>query len=732
MNMKWFGFFRSTRAVRQRLRRRQAAMTAPEALEQRLALASGYWDYDYDVYAMMLINKMRADPAAFGKDLRGLFNDTKYVSAHGMKGSDPIWQDLRTAIRQSEGKVTPAGLAWQSGFDGRGGTTFVSVISSLPRTGPLVLSYSDDRAADNHNAWMKANGYAHTTQHPASSVDGIGYNPTATPDTWGGTDEPWEGPFTSRAENISYSYTVGLYPQTEAAWRKGSLSREEYLQRLVYADTLGFMLEMNNGSPTHPWGHLLNLASYSPDLKAAAQQTNAGNKTLGVANGLGVSFMGTNTSLFLTTHRLSYAPDSSYVAVVTYYDANSNQFYDVGEGLSTSGNSSKFATFPTDESFVSYSWGGQEWSTAPYAAGRTSKGPGLLVESIKKGYGVDLTGLRVILNDSSKVVPKKHVVYSPRNVIFEHRFTGGGLGLVESPVELVTTTSDPPGVPTAIAGTPANGQVNLNWIVPINTGGSPITEYRVRASGDGGATWTAGLATGSAATGFSFPGLANGTPYLFKVRAVNAAGLGDWSLASAPVTPRSVPGVPTAIAGPPANGQVNLNWIAPINTGGSPITEYRVRASGDGGATWTAGLATGSAATGFSFPGLANGTPYLFKVRAVNAAGLGDWSASSAPITPRTVPGVPSNVRAVSGPGRASLSWSGPATDGGSPILDYRIEYSVDGGKTAAVYSDSVSTATSATANKLTRGKSYVFRLSALNAAGAGVPSAWSNVVVIR
>jgi len=177
---------------------------------------------------------------------------------------------------------------------------------------------------------------------------------------------------------------------------------------------------------------------------------------------------------------------------------------------------------------------------------------------------------------------------------------------------------------------------------------------------------------------------------------------------------------------------VNLNWIAPINTGGSPITEYRVRASGDGGATWTAGLATGSAATGFSFPGLANGTPYLFKVRAVNAAGLGDWSASSAPITPRTVPGVPSNVRAVSGPGRASLSWSGPATDGGSPILDYRIEYSVDGGKTAAVYSDSVSTATSATANKLTRGKSYVFRLSALNAAGAGVPSAWSNVVVIR
>ena len=67
-------------------------------------------------------------------------------------------------------------------------------------------------------------------------------------------------------------------------------------------------------------------------------------------------------------------------------------------------------------------------------------------------------------------------------------------------------------------------------------------------------------------------------------------------------------------------------------------------------------------------------------------------------------------------------TWAAPASDGGSPITGYTVEYRVSG--TGAWSSLSAGTATSANVTGLTNGTSYEFRVIASNAVGVGAASA--------
>ena len=114
------------------------------------------------------------------------------------------------------------------------------------------------------------------------------------------------------------------------------------------------------------------------------------------------------------------------------------------------------------------------------------------------------------------------------------------------------------GTPTAVTATPGNGQVALSWTAPTATGGAAITDYLVQYSTDNGTSWTTfddGVSTTTTAT---VTGLTNGTPHLFRVAAVNVGGTGRATNSSA-VTPRTVPGTPTAVTGTFGDQQVNLS-----------------------------------------------------------------------------------------------------------------------------------------------------------------------------
>jgi formylglycine-generating enzyme required for sulfatase activity len=293
-----------------------------------------------------------------------------------------------------------------------------------------------------------------------------------------------------------------------------------------------------------------------------------------------------------------------------------------------------------------------------------------------------------------------------------------GWGLSVPYSELSVSIPYVPGISSTISG---NGSVSVAWTGLVGDSGSPITDYIIQYSSNGGLSWTPFSDGKSTLTTATVTGLANGTSYVFHVAAVNDAGTGSWSVNSSAVIPCTVPAAPANVIGTPGNSQVLLTWTAPLDNGGSPSTDYVIQHSSTGTAPWTT-LLSASTATSATVTGLTNGTSYVFRVAAVNAAGTG---TSSIPVTviPRTVPAAPISLIGTPGNGQVSLSWTAPADNGGSAITDYTIQYSTNGGATWTISSHSALTATTATVTGLTNGTSYVFQVAAVNGAGTGAVS---------
>ena len=91
-----------------------------------------------------------------------------------------------------------------------------------------------------------------------------------------------------------------------------------------------------------------------------------------------------------------------------------------------------------------------------------------------------------------------------------------------------------------------------------------------------------------------------------------------------------------------------------------------------------------------------------------------------------TVPGAPSSVEVrTGGTGRLTVSWEAPASDGGSDITGYTVEWkeSSDSWDAASDVSSTTTTATSYTISGLSPGTEYAVRVAATNAGGAGPAS---------
>jgi hypothetical protein len=140
-------------------------------------------------------------------------------------------------------------------------------------------------------------------------------------------------------------------------------------------------------------------------------------------------------------------------------------------------------------------------------------------------------------------------------------------------------------------------------------------------------------------------------------------------------------------------------------------------------------LTVSGKATGATVTGLTNGVTYTVTVAATNTFATGSASAPSQRFTPLTVPGVPTGVRATAGSGSATVSWSAPTDDGGSPIVAY-VVLGYRGEQTAP--SRVVVTkpsATSVSVTGLARDTAYRFVVVAMSAAGPGEASARSAPV---
>ncbi len=146
--------------------------------------------------------------------------------------------------------------------------------------------------------------------------------------------------------------------------------------------------------------------------------------------------------------------------------------------------------------------------------------------------------------------------------------------------------------------------------------------------------WT----TGSGSLQYVLAGLTGCTKYDVQMRAVNSVGAGVWSATAIGTTsPPVVPGAPQSLtAGVAADEtRVNLSWIAPISSGGAPITGYKIESSGDGGDPWVEVITTTDAAMSYTDDGtdgngpmFAAGEWFHYRVAAANSVGIGPFSES--------------------------------------------------------------------------------------------------------
>ncbi|ULT95623.1 hypothetical protein L3Y34_004374 [Caenorhabditis briggsae] len=310
----------------------------------------------------------------------------------------------------------------------------------------------------------------------------------------------------------------------------------------------------------------------------------------------------------------------------------------------------------------------------------------------------------------------------------------------EAEANIKITVIDKPGPPENITYPAVSRHTcTLNWDAPKDDGGAEIAGYKIEYQEIGSQIWdkVPGLISG---TSYTVRGLEHGQQYRFRIRAENAVGLSDYCQ-GVPVVikdPFDPPGAPSTpeITGYDTN-QVSLSWNPPRDDGGSPIIGYVVeRFEKRGGGDWAPVKMPMVKGTECIVPGLHENETYQFRVRAVNAAGQGEPSNGSEPVTCRPYvekPGAPDAPRVGKiTKNSAELTWNRPLRDGGAPIDGYIIEKKKLGDNDWTRCNDKPVRDTAFEVKNLGEKEEYEFRVIAVNSAGEGEPSKPSDLVLIE
>ncbi len=194
----------------------------------------------------------------------------------------------------------------------------------------------------------------------------------------------------------------------------------------------------------------------------------------------------------------------------------------------------------------------------------------------------------------------------------------------------------------------------------------------------------------------------------------------------------TVPGAPTSPAATSnANATSAVSFTPPASNGGSTITGYLVRQAASPYSLWvSSSLSVACSSSPCHVTSLVNGTSYEFEVAAVNAVGTGAWSTATAPATPATTPAAPTGVVAtyVAGTTSASLSWTAPASNGGSVVTSY---HALSSPGALSCSSSGSPPATSCSVSSLVPGTTYTFTVTATNALGTSPTSSPSSPITV-
>lgn len=243
---------------------------------------------------------------------------------------------------------------------------------------------------------------------------------------------------------------------------------------------------------------------------------------------------------------------------------------------------------------------------------------------------------------------------------------------------------------------------------------------------------------------FTCHGLATGQSYIFRVRAVNAAGLSEYSQDSEVIQVKAAIAAPS----PPCDitclesfrDSMVLGWKQPEKTGGAEITGYYVnyREVIDGVAgMWREANIKAVSDEAYKISSLKENMMYQFQVSAMNMAGVGQPSEVSKCFKCEewtiAVPGPPHSLR-YSEVRKTSLvlQWETPTYSGRTPVTGYFVDMKEASSKDDQWrgVNEVVLKNKYLKVQNLKEGVSYVFRVRAINQAGVGKPSDLAGPVV--
>ena len=203
--------------------------------------------------------------------------------------------------------------------------------------------------------------------------------------------------------------------------------------------------------------------------------------------------------------------------------------------------------------------------------------------------------------------------------------------------QVSVSISDPeaPTAPSNLTATVvSSSRIDLAWSAATDNVG--VTGYLVERCQDAGCASFSQIAATTTGTSFVDSGLAAGTSYSYRVRAIDAAtNQGDVSNTASATTfapDLEAPGAPSNLtASAASSSQIDLAWAGAADNVG--VTVYAIERCQGVGCAGFAQIATSSGTT-FSNTGLAASTPYSYRVRAQDAASnLGPYSGTAGATT---------------------------------------------------------------------------------------------------
>uniref|UniRef100_A0A8C3PVP6 Immunoglobulin-like and fibronectin type III domain-containing protein 1 n=1 Tax=Chrysolophus pictus TaxID=9089 RepID=A0A8C3PVP6_CHRPC len=234
----------------------------------------------------------------------------------------------------------------------------------------------------------------------------------------------------------------------------------------------------------------------------------------------------------------------------------------------------------------------------------------------------------------------------------------------------------PPAGPLKIVGSSAH-DVTIQWNPPKDDGGKPVQNYVIEKQQVGRSDWVTLGEIPRSCTTFTTSKVEQDMSYYFRVRAVNAEGTSDALESNEVVTiSKASPGAPD----PPeivgvSKDTITISWKTPRKTGSSRISGYIVQKRKKGSMTW---VPVNSVPIKLKITDLKKGLQYEFCVAAVNASGMGDFSAPSQAAFARDSTKPPGKVRdlkmTISDSSSVTLTWNAPEAEEGSGAKGYNVE----------------------------------------------------------